>query len=127
MGSFLIVALGGGIGAALRHGMNLLTLRWFGPNFPYGTLTVNVAGSLIMGLFIGWLLRYNPGTSAGLRLFVATGILGGFTTFSAFSLDMALLWEKGAVQLALLYVVLSVLLSILAVFAGLAIARSVGA
>ncbi len=95
MGNFLIVALGGGIGAALRHGVNLLTLRWFGPNFPYGTLTVNVAGSLIMGLFIGWLLRYNPGTSAGLRLFVATGILGGFTTFSAFSLDMALLWEKG--------------------------------
>ncbi|MEH0075298.1 fluoride efflux transporter CrcB [Pannonibacter sp. Pt2] len=127
MGSFLIVALGGGIGAALRHGVNLLTLRWFGPNFPYGTLTVNVAGSLIMGLFIGLLLRYNPGTSAGLRLFVATGILGGFTTFSAFSLDMALLWERGAVHMALLYVVLSVLLSILAVFAGLAIARSVGA
>ena len=76
----LLVALGGAIGASLRHLSGTFFLRTFGPGFPYGTLFVNVAGSLAMGLFIGWLVRRTGGSSQELRLFVATGLLGGFTT-----------------------------------------------
>jgi CrcB protein len=120
----LYVALGGAVGASLRHLSGLALLRLAGPGFPYGTLFVNILGSLVMGLFIGWLARRSGGTSAELRLFVATGVLGGFTTFSAFSLDVANLWQKGQGTLAASYVLASVFFSIMAVFAGLAIARS---
>jgi len=119
----LLVMLGGGLGAGLRHVVSMFTLRMFGPGFPVGTLSVNVAGSLIMGLFIGWLVRQDAAHEASLRVFVATGILGGFTTFSAFSLDTALLWQRGEVTLAMVYIFASVLASIAAVFAGLAIMR----
>lgn len=105
--------------------MSLATLRLFGPGFPYGTLTVNVVGSLIMGLFIGWLVQHETGHLQAVRYFVATGILGGFTTFSAFSLDTSVLWERGDAHLALFYVLISVLLSIVAVFAGLLFMRHV--
>ncbi|POF31535.1 CrcB protein [Roseibium marinum] len=118
--------LGGGIGAGGRHLVSMGTLRLFGPGFPVGTLSVNVIGSLIMGLFIGWLVRHETGDMQSLRYFLATGILGGFTTFSAFSLDTAVLWQRGDTQLALVYVAASVLLSIVAVFAGLMIMRQVG-
>ena len=91
----LLVAVGGAIGAALRHIVNLGALRAVGPDFPWGTMAINVAGSLVMGLFVGW-LAMRAGASDALRLFVATGVLGGFTTFSAFSLDVAVLWERGA-------------------------------
>ncbi|WP_417682376.1 fluoride efflux transporter CrcB [Roseibium sp.] len=127
MNHFLLVALGGGIGAGLRHLVGLWTIRTFGPGFPYGTITVNIVGSLIMGLFIGWLVRHGVGGSQSLRYFVATGVLGGFTTFSAFSLDVALMWERGATQAAVAYVLLSVALSIAAVFAGLFVMRQLAA
>jgi len=123
----LLVMLGGGIGAGLRHVVSFWTLRTFGPGFPVGTLTVNVAGSLIMGLFIGWLARHEVMGMQGLRYFFATGLLGGFTTFSAFSLDTSVLWERGEVTLALIYVAASVLLSLAAVFAGLVLIRSLPA
>jgi len=125
LGNVLLVAMGGAIGSAARHGVNVLTLRMFGPNFPAGTLAVNLIGCLAMGVFIEVLAR-RLGGSQELRLFVATGILGGFTTFSAFSLDFASLWERGPVSTALVYAFASVAGSVLAVFAGLALARSLG-
>lgn len=118
-----LVMIGGGIGAGGRHLVSMATLRLFGPGFPVGTLTVNVAGSLVMGLFIGWLVKQDGGHLQPLRYFLATGVLGGFTTFSAFSLDTAVLWERGDTQLALIYVLGSVVLSVLAVFAGLMLMR----
>jgi CrcB protein len=92
----VLVALGGALGSGLRHLVNLAALRLIGPGFPWGTLTVNIAGGFLMGLFVELLAR-RFGGSAELRLFVATGVLGGFTTFSAFSLDVAVLYERGAV------------------------------
>lgn len=118
-----LVAAGGAVGAGLRHLVNLATLRLFGPGFPWGTLAVNIAGSLAMGLFTAWLVR-RTGSSAELRLLVATGVLGGFTTFSAFSLDFAVLYERGTLMQAFSYVAASVLLSIGALFVGLWVARN---
>jgi CrcB protein len=119
----VLVAAGGAVGAGLRHLVNLATLRLFGSGFPWGTLTVNVVGSFAMGLFMAWLLR-RTGSSAELRLLVATGLFGGFTTFSAFSLDFAVLYERGALMQAFSYVAASVLLSIGALFVGLWVARN---
>ncbi len=108
----------------MRHGVNVAALRLLGPQFPFGTLTANIVGSLIMGLLAGWFaLKTDPGQSW--RLFLATGILGGFTTFSAFSLDSAVLYERGELGLAALYVVASVAVSILALFFGLFIVRQI--
>jgi CrcB protein len=121
--NYLIVFLGGGIGAALRHGVNVASARQFGTDFPYGTLLINVTGSLIMGLTAGY-FAFKGGAAQPLRLFLTTGILGGYTTFSAFSLDAALLYERGALGLAAVYVLASVGLSILGLFAGLALVRS---
>lgn len=121
-----LVMIGGGLGAGGRHLVSLATLRLFGPGFPAGTLAVNVAGSLAMGLLIGWLVKQDGGHLQPLRYFLATGVLGGFTTFSAFSLDTAVLWERGDTHLALVYVLASVCLSIMAVFAGLALMRISG-
>ena len=118
-----LVAFGGAIGAGSRHLVNLAALRLFGPGFPVGTLAVNVIGGLLIGLLAGYFaLRYSGG-GQGLRLFLATGILGGFTTFSAFSLDAVLLTERGQIGLAALYVLASVVLSIAGLFAGLALVR----
>ena len=119
----LIVAAGGACGAALRHLVGLAALRMLGPNFPWGTLTVNILGSFIMGVFIE-LLALKLNGSAELRLLIATGLLGGFTTFSAFSLDVVLLYERGALGTAALYVLGSVVLAIGALFAGLIVTRS---
>lgn len=125
MQNLLLVMLGGGLGAGGRHLVGILTLRLFGPGFPFGTLSVNIIGSLVMGLFIGWLAKVDAGGLQGLRFFFATGLLGGFTTFSSFSLDTAFLWERGDTVLALVYVALSVCLSIAGVFAGLLLMRHV--
>jgi fluoride exporter len=123
MAGFLLVFLGAGLGGSLRHGVNLAALRLLGAGFPYGTLAVNVAGSLAMGLLAGWFaLRAGPVAQAW-RLFLATGVLGGFTTFSAFSLDAATLWERGEAAAALFYVLASVAASLGALFGGLALAR----
>ena len=119
---FLIVFLGGGLGAALRHGVNLTSARLIGTAFPYATLFENVSGSLVMGLLAAY-FAFKGGASQHWRLFFTTGILGGYTTFSAFSLDTALLYERGELGLALLYVVSSVGLSVGGLFAGLALVR----
>ena len=87
---YLIVFIGAGIGGALRHGVNVGAARLFGFGFPFGTLIVNVVGSFAMGLLAGY-FAFRPGITQHMRLFLTTGILGGFTTFSAFSLDTALL------------------------------------
>ena len=124
---YLIVFLGAGIGGALRHGSNVLALRLAGPDFPYGTMAINIVGSLLMGLIAGYFTTRGGG--AGLaqhwRLFLTTGVLGGYTTFSTFSLDFAMLWERGATAGALAYVLVSVVGSIVAIFAALALARAV--
>lgn len=120
-----VVATGGAIGATLRYLSGFAILRLFGPAFPpAGTLFVNVVGSFAMGVFIEMLV-FKLNGSHDLRLFVATGLLGGFTTFSAFSLDFAVLYERGALAMAAGYLVASVSLSILGLFAGLYVARSV--
>lgn len=121
----VLIAVGGAIGASLRHLVNLAALRLIGPGFPWGTAAINIVGSFAMGLFVGYLAR-RVGASEELRLFVATGIFGGFTTFSAFSLDFAVLWERGPVIPALSYALLSVVGAILALFLGLWLARSLG-
>jgi CrcB protein len=119
---FLIVFLGGGLGAALRHGVNLVSARLLGTGFNYATLFENVSGSFVMGLLIGY-FAFKGGASQHWRLFLTTGVLGGYTTFSAFSLDTVLLYERGELGLAALYVALSVALSIGGLMAGMALVR----
>ena len=122
---FVLVFLGGGIGAACRHGVNLLVARLAGTGFPWGTFVINVTGSTLMGLIAAWLaFRADYNWSQHARLFATTGILGGYTTFSAFSLDVALLWERGAPAQAAAYVAGSVGLSVLGLFAGLWLVRT---
>lgn len=128
MQAYLLVFLGAGFGGALRHGVNLGCARYCGTAFPYGTLTVNVVGSFLMGAIAGWLaFRAGEGWSQPMRLFLTTGILGGFTTFSAFSLDAMLIWERGQMGLAFGYVAASVVLSIAGLAAGLALVRTLAA
>lgn len=119
---YLIVFAGAGIGGMMRHGVNLAAARMFGLGFPFGTLIVNVLGSFAMGLLAGY-FAYRTGIPQHLRLFLTTGILGGFTTFSAFSLDAALLIERHAYWLAAAYVAGSVAASVLALFLGLSLLR----
>ncbi|MEP3277158.1 MAG: fluoride efflux transporter CrcB [Stappiaceae bacterium] len=123
MKHLLLVALGGAVGASCRHLVGLAALRLLGPGFPWGTLAVNVLGSFAMGVFIEMLL-HRLGGSPDLRYIIATGFLGGFTTFSAFSLDFAVLWERGDVTQAGLYLLASVLFSVFALFAGLWVVRT---
>ena len=119
----LLVASGGAIGSVLRYLVGLASGRLLGVGFPWGTLAVNIAGSLAMGLVIG-LAASKLHLTNELRVFIATGFLGGFTTFSAFSLDFALLYERKDFGLAGLYLAGSVGLSILALFAGLHLVRA---
>lgn len=119
MTSFLTVALGGAIGASARHGLSLTMLRLFGPGFPLGTLLANIIGGLLMGLLMGWLIREAPEGSNTIRLFAGVGILGGFTTFSAFSLEAMRMLESKTYGIFFGYVGASVVLSIAAVALGL--------
>ncbi|MEH2514895.1 CrcB protein [Bradyrhizobium sp. AZCC 1610] len=120
--SYLLVFFGGGLGASLRHLINLTCARALGTGFPWGTFIINITGSTVMGLIAGY-LAFKGGASQPWRLFLMTGILGGYTTFSAYSLDAALLYERGELASAALYVVGSVVLSIAGLFAGLALVR----
>jgi CrcB protein len=120
--NYLLVFVGGGIGSTLRHIVNVVCPRFLGTNFPYHTFIINISGSTIMGLIAGY-LAFRGEASQSWRLFLMTGILGGYTTFSAFSLDAALLYERGEIVLAALYVAGSVVLSIAGLFAGLALVR----
>ncbi|ABS64374.1 CrcB protein [Parvibaculum lavamentivorans DS-1] len=123
MNTVLAVAAGGAIGAGARHLFNLQMLRLLGPNFPWGTFGVNVIGSLVMGLVVGaFALRSD--LSPEVRSFITTGILGGFTTFSAFSLDAANMMERGDFGLSALYMAGSVAGAVGALFIGLWIARA---
>jgi CrcB protein len=119
--SYVLVFIGGGLGSSLRHIVNLVCARYIGTAFPYGTFLINITGSTIMGL-AGY-LAFKGEASQPWRLFLMTGVLGGYTTFSAFSLDAVLLYERGAIGLALFYVLGSVVFSILGLFAGLALVR----
>lgn len=122
---YLIVFLGAGVGGALRHGMNVWAVRMFGFGFPFGTLIVNVLGSFVMGLLVGF-FAYRAGlVPQHMRLFLTTGILGGFTTFSTFSLDAALLFERHSYSMAMTYIVGSVFASLVALFLGLALFNGV--
>ena len=112
-----------GIGAALRHGFNLGFARLLGTAFPYATLFENVSGSIVMGCLVAY-FAFKSGIPHHWQLFLTTGILGGYTTFSTFSLDVALLYERGELGLAALYVLLSVALSIGGLFAGIALVRN---
>ena len=120
--SYLLVFIGGGLGATLRHLINVFCARCMGTAFPWGTFIINISGSTVMGLIAGY-LAFKGEASQHWRLFLMTGILGGYTTFSAYSLDAALLYERGELLLAGLYVVGTVVLSIAGLFAGLALIR----
>lgn len=120
--NYLLVFIGGGLGASLRHAINVGCARACGINFPYGTFVINITGSLLMGIIAGYLALKGE-ASQPWRLFIMTGILGGYTTFSAFSLDAVTLYQRGEMGLALFYVLGSVVLSIAGLFAGLALVR----
>jgi len=120
---YALVFVGGGLGAAARHAVNRTALGLAGPDYPTGTLIVNLTGSLVMGLLAGWFAFRGEMTTPEARLFLTTGILGGFTTFSAFALDTALLWQRHDWVPAVLYVGASVLLSVVGVVGGMLVIR----
>jgi fluoride exporter len=128
MKSLILVMIGGGVGAGLRHLLNGAALRL--PNaaaWPWSTLAANVLGGLLMGALMGWLTSSGRGVDHELRLLLGVGLLGGFTTFSAFSMEMVMMIQRGDVWQSAIYAVLSVVLALAAVFAGLAIIRGLAA
>ena len=123
MFNYVLVFVGGGLGASLRHLINLTCAKCIGTSFPWGTFIINITGSTVMGLIAGY-LAFKGEASQPWRLFIMTGILGGYTTFSAFSLDAATLYERGQMLAAAVYVIGSVVLGIAGLFAGLAVVRN---
>ncbi len=119
--SLLLVMMGGALGAVARYLVGKALLGWLGPDYPWGTLAVNVLGGLAMGALAGMLGRMTAGDQA--RLFLAVGVLGGFTTFSAFSLELVTMLERGAMMTAMGYALASVAGAVVALFAGLAMTR----
>ncbi len=120
----VLVFVGAGIGGVLRYGIGVWATRSFSFDFPWATLAINVLGSFLMGVIAAWfLLRPGPAGTQELRIFLTTGVLGGFTTFSTFSLDTIYLWERGAPVAALLYVGGSVILGLVGLAGGLALVR----
>lgn len=121
--TIIYITLGGGIGAAMRYYAMVLSSRWWGMDFPYGTLLVNILGSLLMGVLAGVLARTLPEHQHEMRAFIGVGILGGFTTFSAFSLDAWLLLEQGKYAAGIGYITASVVFAIAALISGLMLGR----
>lgn len=123
MEKLLLVFLGGGLGSVARYGVGVLAMKRLGAGWPYGTFTVNVVGGLAMGALIGFLAHRGGADQERWRVLVAVGMLGGFTTFSSFSLEVALMIERREYGQAGLYVLLSVVLAVSALFVGLLSAR----
>jgi len=123
MSNILLVAIGGAIGSVGRYLVGLWATRLAGPNFPWGTLTVNVVGAFAIGLLVEMVARRFD-ASTEMRAFIVTGILGGFTTWSSFTLDTMVLFERGEIGLSSLYLLASLLVSFAAIFAGLALGRA---
>ncbi|MDN3646102.1 fluoride efflux transporter CrcB [Pontixanthobacter aestiaquae] len=125
----LNVAVGGAAGAALRYQTGRAVTGWVGPKaastFPWATLTVNLVGCLLMGALAGWLARHGGANSEQWRLLLGVGLLGGFTTFSAFSLEMMLLIERGQIGQSLLYAFVSVMAGLVGLYIGLYAVRLV--
>jgi CrcB protein len=122
---FILVFIGAGLGGVLRHSVNLACARYCGTAFPWGTFAINISGSLVMGLIAGYLaFKAGESWSQHARLFLMTGILGGYTTFSAFSLDTVLLWERGQLAAASFYVLGSVGFSLAGLVLGLSAVRA---
>ncbi len=125
MDKVLLVAAGGAAGAVARYGLGVQAMRLWGSAWPYGTLAANVIGGMLMGVLVGWLAFRGGADQERLRLLLGVGVLGGFTTFSAFSLETALMIERRSYGQAAAYTTGSVVLSIAALFAGLYLARRV--
>ncbi|PVM88634.1 fluoride efflux transporter CrcB [Caulobacter radicis] len=123
MTKVLLVAVGGAAGSVARYLVGVAALRWIGPGWPWGTMTVNIVGGFLMGLLTGWLALRAAGQQETLRVLLGVGILGGFTTFSAFSLDTALMIERRAYGQAFSYTAASAIIALAALFAGLYLAR----
>jgi CrcB protein len=119
---FLIVFLGAGLGGMARHGVGLAALR-FGTAFPYGTMGINILGSILMGVLAGWYAMRSG--SQPMRLFLATGVLGGFTTFSSYALEGILLLERGEMAAAIIYILGSVVLGLAGLLLGLMVMRMI--
>lgn len=122
--NILYVAVGGAIGSVLRFFMQHVMTEAAGKDFPYGTMLVNISGSFAMGVLIGWLARSAPPDAEDIRLFVAVGVLGGFTTFSSFSLDAITLFEQGRLGAMSAYILTSVICSLLGLLAGLQLVKA---
>ena len=125
MHPFLLVGIGGALGSMARYGTGIMVARLWPTGFPLGTLIINIVGSAAMGLFIGLMARFLPAWQEDARLFVAVGILGGFTTFSSFSLDTIVLIERGEILQAGAYVLLSVVICLIGLYLGLLMTRGV--
>lgn len=123
MPPFILVGIGGALGAMARYGFSVLVGRFWTTGFPLATLLINIIGSTLMGILVGTLARTTPTMSNDIRLFVAVGILGGFTTFSSFSLDTIVLFERGELTQAIGYVALSVVVCLAGLYLGLLITR----
>jgi CrcB protein len=124
MVNLLFVAVGGAAGSVARYLVGGWTLRALGPGWPYGTFAVNLMGGFLMGLLVGWLAHQGGAEQERLRVLLGVGVLGGFTTFSAFSLDAISLFERGEAVAGGIYIAASVGLSMAAVIAGLAVMRA---